>query len=208
MKREALFSISSAILTLALLPAVLQAQSNASAAGETSAEHAQSLRMVAAQTVFDKSLDGKGLQPGQEIQVTLVQKIKLNDGQELPKGTTLAGTVVSNGKASNGNTKLSVRFTEARVKGGKTIPVQAVVTGLYDGGSLNAQYGTNSWTPGQVNVEQSSAVSGLVLSSRVGTGDSGSFETKKDTVKIDRGHALFVAIAPGEGAGSGSANGK
>ena len=208
MKREALFCLTSAILSLALLPGVLQAQSNSSAAADTSAEHAQSLRMVPAQTVFDKSLDGKGLQTGQEIQVTLVQKIKLNDGQELPKGTTLAGTVVSNGKASNGSTKLSVRFTEARLKGGKALPIQAVVTGLYDGGSLNAQYGTNSWTPGQVNVEQNSAVSGLVLSSRVGAGESGSFETKKDAVKIDRGHALFLAIAPGEGAGSGTANGK
>lgn len=208
MKREAFFCISSAILSLALLPGSLQAQSNGAAAADSSAEHALSLRMVAAQTVFDKSMDGKALQPGQEIQVTLVQKIKLNGGQELPKGTTLAGTVVSNGKASNGNTKLSVRFTEARVKDGKAIPIQAVVTGLYDGGSLNAQYGTNSWTPGQVNVEQSSAVNGLVLSSRVGTEDSGSFETKKDAVKIDRGHALFLAIAPGEGAGSGTANGK
>ena len=208
MKREALFCLTSAILSLALLPGVLLAQSNSSAAADTSAEHAQSLRMVPAQTVFDKSLDGKGLQTGQEIQVTLVQKIKLNDGQELPKGTTLAGTVVSNGKASNGSTKLSVRFTEARLKGGKALPIQAVVTGLYDSGSLNAQYGTNSWTPGQVNVEQNSAVSGLVLSSRVGAGESGSFETKKDAVKIDRGHALFLAIAPGEGAGSGTANGK
>ena len=208
MKREALFCLSSAILSLALLPGVIQAQSNASASADSSAEHAMSLRMVPAQTVFDKSLDGKGLQAGQEIQVTLVQKIKLNDGQELPKGTTLAGTVVSNGKASNGNTKLSVRFTEARMKGGNTLPILAVVTGLYSGGSLNAQYGSNSWTPGQVNVEQSTAVSGLVLSSRVGTGDSGSFETKKDTVKIERGNALFLAIAPAEGAGSGTAAGK
>jgi len=207
MKRQTLLSISSAILSLAILPGIAQAQSSSSAAGGT-AERAISLRMVAAQTVIDKTIEGKSLQPGQEFQVTLVQKIKLNDGQELPKGSTLAGTVVSNGKDSSGNTKLGVRFTEARIKGGKTIPIQAVVTGLYSSGSLNAQYGTNSWTPGQVTVEQSNAANSLALSSRVGTGDSGVFETKKDSVKIDRGNALFLAIAPGEGAGAGTANGK
>ena len=207
MKNDVLLTFSSAIFSLALLPGALQAQTTAASANN-SAEHAISLRMVAAQTVFDKAIEGKSIQPGQEFQVTLVQKIKLNDGQELPKGSTLAGTVVSNGKGTGGSTKLNVRFTEARVKGGKTIPIQAVVTGLYNSGSLNAQYGTNSWTPGQVNVEQSNAAGGLVLNSRVGTGDSGSFETKKDSVKIDRGNALFLAIAPSDGAGSGTANGK
>ena len=116
MKSQTLLSISSTILSLAILPGIAQAQSSSSAAGG-SGERAISLRMVAAQTVIDKTIEGKSLQPGQEFQVTLVQKIKLNDGQELPKGSTLAGTVASNGKDSSGNTKLSVRFTEARVKG-------------------------------------------------------------------------------------------
>ena len=207
MKCEALLSLSSVILSLAVLPGAIQAQSAAAAAAGNSAERAISLRMVSVQTVVDKTLDGKALQPGAEFQVTLVQKVKLNDGQELPKGTTLAGTVVSNSK-ENDKTKLAVRFTEARLKGGKTIPISAIVTGLYNGGSLNAQYGSNSWAPGQVEVEQSNASGGLALTSRIGVDNSGSFQSKKDSVRIDRGNALFLAIAPAEASGSASATGK
>lgn len=202
MKSEALLSISAAILSLAVFPTAINAQSTPSA-DNNSAEHALSLRMVPAQTVFDKALEGKNAQAGQEFQVTLVQKVKLNDGQELPKGTVLAGTIVN-----YANAKLSVRITQAKLKDGKLIAIQAVITGLYDSGSLNAQYGTNSWTPGQVNVQQNSAVDGLRISSRVGTADSGTFEAKKENVKFDRGNALFLAIAPSEGSGTASATGK
>ena len=163
--------------------------------------------MVSAQTVFNKSLEGKNLKPGQEFEVSLVQKIKLNDGQELPKGTVLVGTIVTDDMQA-GNSKLTLRFVQARVKDGKTIPIQAVVTGLYDQGSLNAQYGNNGWAPGQVHVQQDKAAGGLALHSQVGSSESGTLESKKDNVKIDRGSSMFVAIALGDGSGAASNLGK
>jgi hypothetical protein len=205
MKREGTISLCTAILSVAFLSGALQsnAQSGVAGAGKNdSAEHSASLRMVAAQTVFNKSLEGKNVKAGQEFEVSLVQKVKLNDGQELPKGTVLVGTIVTSNMQSSGNSKLAVRFTQARQKDGKTIPIQAVLIGLYDQGSLNAEYGSNGWDPGQVNVQQDKAAGGLILRSQVGAGDSGTLESKKDNVKVDRGSALFLAIAPGEGSGS------
>lgn len=197
MKSNVMVSISAAIFSLTFFSGTFQvyAQNGTSGADNRSAERAISQRMVSAQTVVNKVLEGKKTKSGEGFEVELVQKVKLSDGQELPRGTTLAGTIVTDDMQA-GSSKLVVRFTEARVKGGKTIPVQAVVIGLYDQGSLNAQYGNTGWNPGQVDVEQNSAAGGLSLHSRAGSGDSGTFESKKDNVKLDRGSALFVAIAP------------
>jgi hypothetical protein len=100
---------------------------------------------------------------------------------------------------AKGSSELTLRFTQARLKDGKTVPVQAVITGAYSQDSLNARYGNSGWAPGQVSVEQNGTLGNLKLVSRVGAGDSGTFETKKDNVKLDRGSALSLAIAPGEG---------
>jgi hypothetical protein len=205
MKYEGTLSLCTAILSVAFLSSTIQsnAQSGAAGAGSnTSVEHSASLRMVSAQTVLNKSLEGKNVKAGQEIEVSLVQKVRLNDGQELPKGTVLVGTIVASDMQSKGNSKLGFRFAQARTKEGKTIPIQAVIIGLYDQGSLNAQYGNNGWEPGQVNIQQEKAAGGLTLRSQVGAADSGTLESKKDDVKIDRGSALFLAIAPAEGSGA------
>ena len=207
MKCEGTISLYTAILSVAFLSGTIQsnAQSAAAGADNASADHSKSLHMVSAQAVFNKSLEGKNVKAGQEFEVNLVQNVKLSDGQELQKGTVLVGTILSADMQASGNSKLCVRFAQARVKDGKTIPIQAVLTGLYDQDSLNAQYGNNGWVPGQVNVQQDKAAGGLTLRSRVGAGDSGTLESKKNNVKIDRGSALFLGIAPGEV--SGTANG-
>jgi hypothetical protein len=193
-----MLSVSAAILSLILVSGTTKAvaQSATSGAEGSSEEHALSQRMVPAQAVLDKSLEGKKTKAGEEFLVTLTNKVKLSDGQMLPGGSILAGTIVTDDMQASGNSKLTVHFTEVRVKGGKAVPVQAVVIGYYDQGSLNAQYGNTGWAPGQVDVKQGSAPGGLTMHSRVGSADSGTFESKKDNVKLDRGNALFVAIAP------------
>jgi hypothetical protein len=198
MKSEGTISLFTVILSAAFLSSTIQSNAQSAAAGaNASQEHSTSLRMVSASAVFNKGLEGKDVKPGQEFEVSLTQKVKLNDGQELPKGTVLVGTIVAD-EIQGGNSKLSFRFVHARAKDGKSIPIQAVATGLYPQGSLNAEYGNNGWTPGQVSVQQDKAAGGLTLHSQVGSNDSGTFESKKDNVKIDRGSALFLGIAPGE----------
>jgi hypothetical protein len=200
MKCEGTISLCTVILSAAFLSNAIQSNAQSGTAiaeANVSVEHSTSMRMVSAPTVFSKTLDAKDAKPGQEFEVSLTQKVKLNDGQELPKGTVLVGTIVTN-ETQSGKSKLTFRFVQARAKDGKTIPIQAVATGLYDQGSLNAQYGNNGWTPGQVNVQQDKAAGGLTLHSQVGSSESATLESKKDNVKIDRGSALFLALAPGE----------
>lgn len=194
MRSSMLVSITAAFVFLSFLPSVNQARAQ-SGADNNAAGQAVSQKMVSVQTVVNKSLESKKAKTGDAFEVEIVQKAKLSDGQELPRGATLAGTIVSD-DVQSGKSTLTLRFTEARLKGGKTIPVQAVITGLYDSGSLNAQYGNTGWTPGQVDVQQNAAPNGLTLHSHAGNDDSGTFESKKDNVKLDRGSALFLGVAP------------
>jgi hypothetical protein len=199
MKSQAIISMSAAVLSIALSSGTMQARAAQSESGNTPAEKALAMRMVPAQVTVTKTLDAKKAQAGQQFEVEITSKVKLQSGQELPKGSVLIGTIVTDELNAKGSSKLTLRFTQARLKDGKTVPVQAVITGAYSQDSLNARYGNSGWAPGQVSVEQNGTLGNLKLVSRVGAGDSGTFETKKDNVKLDRGSALSLAIAPGEG---------
>ena len=201
MKREAMISLSAAVFSLALLPSAAQARAKNDSSDVNSispAERSVAQRMVPAQASFTKTLDAKKAQQGQQFEVALDQNVKLKNGSELPRGTILDGTIVTDQMQSNGNSKLVLRFTQAHLKDGKTIPVQAAITGVYSQGSVDAQYGSN-WTPSQVVIEQEGAVGSFDLSSHIGATNSGTFESaKKGDVKFSRGSALSLAIAPAE----------
>jgi hypothetical protein len=201
MKSQAMITMSAAVLSFAFFSGTVQARA-AQADSTSSPDHALAMRMVPAQVELVKTIDAKKAQAGQQFEVQLTSKVKLQSGPELPKGTVLVGTIVTNDLNSNGTSKLVLRITQARLKDGKTIPVQAIITGAYSQDSLNARYGNSGWAPGQVNVQQNGTLGSLNLSSQVGSGDSGTFQTKKDNVKLDRGSALSLAIAPGEGSTS------
>lgn len=201
MKSQAMITMSAAVLSFALFSGTVQTRA-AQTDSNSSPDHALAMRMVPAQVEVIKTIDAKKAQAGQEFELQLTSKVKLQSGQELPKGSVLVGTIITSELNSNGNSKLVLRIKQARLKDGKTIPVQAVITGAYSQDSLNARYGNSGWAPGQVNVQQNGTLGSLNLSSQVGSGDSGTFQTKKDNVKLDRGSALSLAIAPGEGSTS------
>ena len=201
MKREATISLSAAVLSLAFLSGSAQAQGNNSS--NLASEQAEAQQMVPAQATFDKSFDAKKAQQGQQFEVTLNQNVKLKDGEELPHGTVLEGKVVTDNVQSSSGSKLVLRFAQAHLKDGKTIPIRATITGVYSQGSLDAEYGSD-WTPTQIDIEQEGAMHGVDLHSRIGAENSGTFEAKnKGDVKFDRGSALSLAIAPGQSSSSG-----
>lgn len=204
MKREATISLSAAVLSLVLLPNFAQANTsnNSSNSGNsnTAAERSEALRMVPARAVLNKTIDARKVQQGQQFQATLDDKVKLKDGQELPRGAILYGTVVVDQMHSNGNSKLTLRFTNARLKGGETIPIQATITGVFPAGSSNDAY-DGFWTPNTLNIDQLGAVSGVDLHSRIDGKSSGTFiASKKDDVKLTEGSQLYLAIAAQQGA--------
>lgn len=200
MKREAMISLSAAVLYLGFFSITAQANplDTSSGAMNISAQKAAAQRMVPAEAELKNTLDAKKSQVGEKFEAVLNGKVKLKDGQELPHGTVLVGQVISDQAHPAGGSKLTLRFTQARLKDGKAIPIHAMITGVYSQSDPQSQYGSG-WTPNQLQIEQLSAIrSGVDLHSSVGGANSGMFETaKQDDVKLNRGSALSLAIAPG-----------
>lgn len=202
MKREAMLSLSAAVLCLGLAPIAAQARpldtSSNSMNTKISAQKAAAQRMVPAQAVLKNTIDAKSARDGQQFQATLNDKVTLKNGQELPRGTVLVGKIVADQAHPNGNSKLTLRFTQARLKGGKMIPIKAMITGAYSQSDPAAQYGSG-WNPSELQIEQVGAMHhGINLHSSVAAGNSGMFvAAKEDDVKLDRGSDFSLAIAPG-----------
>ena len=208
MKREAMFSLSAAVLSLAFFAAtaIAETHNNASntANSGSSAQLTIAQHMVPAQAELKETLDARKIHAGQQFEAVLDHKVTLKDGQELPAGTVLVGKVVTDAMHSGGNSKLALRITQAKLKDGKAIPIHAMIAGIYSQGSPDAEYGAY-WSPSELNVEQLNATGGLDLHSSVDGNASGTFESKKkDDVKLNRGVELSLAIAPGKGMGAGS----
>jgi hypothetical protein len=213
MKREAVISLSVAALSLAFLPNAVQARtaksSPASQSANTAAESSEAVRMVPAQAVLDKTLDARKIRSGQKFQATLSDKVKLKDGTELPRGTVLVGTVAADDMHTSGNSRLALRFTVARLKDGKTVPILATIVGIFPSGSPNDE-DAGFWTPKTLKIDQLGAESGVDMHSRIDGNNSAVFvAAKKDDVKLSGGSEIALAIGahPGSRQGMNSSKG-
>lgn len=215
MKREAVVSLSAiAALSLALfLPKNVQAlKANNSTASQNAAStmgQTEANRMVPAEAILAKTIDSRKAQAGQQFSATLSDKVQLKNGPELPRGTELIGTVATDDMHASGTSRLALRFTQAQLKDGKTIPIKATIVSLYnaDGGD---SYDPNFWTPDVLRIDQERALSGVELHSRIADRNSGVFVSTKDEVRLPRGYGIALAIAArpaSQGNGNGSIGG-
>jgi hypothetical protein len=202
MKREAVVSLSVAVLSLGLMM-TKDAQAKhpknqpaipASAGGATAVQ-GDAARMVTAQAGVTKLIDARKLQSGQQIQVVLNDKVQLKNGPELPRGTVLVGTAVAGDAQTGGNSKLTVRFTQAQLKDGKSIPIKATIVGIFPANSMERN-DRDIWNSKSQKVDQANTVPGLALHSNIPDSDSGVFvSTKGDAVKLMPGNWIALAIA-------------
>lgn len=215
MKSEARISLSIAACSLAfLLTGSVQALASTnptnSAGTRAKAGAGEATQMVRAEAVLLKSLDARDAQPGQQFRALLSDKVKLKDGTELPRGAELIGTVSRDNTHSNGASSLALRFTQADLKNGKTVPIKATIVSVYNTDSSEAA-DPNDWTPGVLQMVQENAISGVDLHSKIADANSGVFIAKgKDDVKLPQGFGIALAIAGRPGAmqsGSGSKGG-
>lgn len=219
MNSEWMKSITMAAVSVALLaPGVARAQDPAAAqtsqSGVRSAQTTpnmgsvsgrnEGMKMVPARAALTEKLDANKLKEGEQFKVKLADTVHLKNGPELPHGTVLYG-VISTDTMHPGNAKLALRFTEARLKDGKLVPIKATIVGLarpepengegYD--IVAGDQEPNSWTPQMLQVDQVNTISGIDLHSRIAGNNSGVFiAAKKDDVKLAMGSELLLAIAP------------
>jgi hypothetical protein len=138
------------------------------------------------------------LQTGAQFRARLDGTVHLKDGTELPHGTTLIGVITSDSVQAAGGSKLTLRFTQAELKSGKTIPITATIMAIAQPGENETGVGDAGplpWTPNMLQMDQEDAISGANLRSQIGSENSAVLTAaKKDDVKLQEGTHLSLAI--------------
>jgi hypothetical protein len=153
------------------------------------------------------ALDAKKLTSGATIQTRLTHAIHFADGTKLPAGTVLNATVAEDDMQVDGKVKLALRFTEARTKDGKTVPIKAtilaVATQPIPVANNPDSVETVLPTPDNLNnqpdsVDATGVASGVDLHSKASSQNSGVFATTtKDDIKLPNGTKMELALTSG-----------
>jgi hypothetical protein len=158
-------------------------------------------QMVPAQAVLVKDVDSRTAQPGQQFQVTLSSTVQLKNGPELPRGTMLVGTIATDNAHASGSSTLALRFTQANLKDGKSIPIVATIVGIappstYEGGiNVGDVTPPDPWDGKTLQSDVIGAEAGVDLHSRIAGDNSGVFvATKKSDVKLAASSQFALAI--------------
>jgi hypothetical protein len=178
---------------------------NATTQDSTQADQHEATLMKPASALLAENLDAVKNQPGSTVSAKLQGKVNLSDGTELPKGTILLGKITTDDMQQQGTKKLALRFDQARLKDGTTIPIRATIVGFYaaSGGEIDAAP-ANDWTASTLEFDQEGVASGVDLHSKIASQNSGVFvSTKKDDVKLQQGSEIQFAIARANGGQNG-----
>jgi hypothetical protein len=170
----------------------------------------QSGELVGATVRLQQKLDARRAHEGQVVRARLDDSVKA-DGVRLAKGTELTGKVDRvQASTGGGPSMLSVVFSQARMKDGRSIPVKVTVIGVYpaDEAAL-AVDGAATMPPPPRHVSSGTRIDqqpGLVgrvsLHSAVQSPDSATFRDDRGNLKLGAGTFLQVGIAPANGASS------
>lgn len=198
----AALSLVYVIPQLALAKTPGQSMATQDTAQQIAGKH-EARMMVPTQAALIRAIDARKAMLGDTVRAKLSMKARLKNGTELPSGTILIGTVTADDLNMAGKAKLTLRFTDAKLKNGKVIPIKATIVGLFppsgaDGFDNTGAPGdqiANTWNDQTLQVDELEAVSGVDLHSRVASKNSGTLvSTRKKDIKLPAGSELALAI--------------
>jgi hypothetical protein len=207
MNKFAIMTVSTVFACSTLLPGAAWGRNAAANGSGDDSTQASSVaaQFVPAQAVLEKDLDARKTQAGQQFRATLTSATRLKNGMELPRGTELVGTVATDNTDSNGGSTLALQFTQAQLKGGKTIPIEATIVGVAPPADSTSWDGTagqappDPWNGSALQVDQIGVLHHVDLHSRIAGENSGVFVSKKkEDMKFAAKSQIALAIgAPG-----------
>jgi len=185
-----------AVVSALSMPALAQGASDPGSTDSTGASEAA--QMVAATAILPHTLDSGKDHLDSDIRAELNRKITLSNGTVLPAHTVLVGKISRDGMGAAGTSEFALRFDQAQLKDGKTVPIKATIVGIRRPNPDSGDDATsNNWTSQTLTVEELDVVSGVDLHSEIAGNDSAVFvSTKKHDVKVPAGSDLKLAIGP------------
>jgi hypothetical protein len=110
----------------------------------------------------------------------------------------LTGKITRDDMHAAGTSELALRFDQAQLKSGKTVPIKATIVDIKASSfDVDDAAASNDWTDKTLTVEQLNVVSGVDLHSEIADNNSAVFvSTKKHDVKVPAGSELKLAIGP------------
>ena len=194
-KTLALTAIISALSMPVLAQSASTPNSQSVQASADSAGANEAAQMVAAIATLPRALDADKDHLDSPIEAELDHKVTLSDGTVLPSHTVLNGRITRDDMQAAGTSEFAVRFNQAQLKDGKTVPIKATIVDIRHPDPDTTP--SNDWTSQTLTVEQLNVVSGVDLHSEIASNDSAVFvSTKKHDVKLPAGIELKLAIGP------------
>jgi len=176
------------------------ASSNATPVAQLADASETAQRMVPAEVKLTGAIDALKSQSGTAFQARLDGTVQLKNGTELPNGTTLLGQVTTDQIKSTGTSRLSLQFTQAKLKDGKTIPIEATIVGISgpvesEDGSANFD-GPIRWNGKTLKYDYIGVMSHVDLHSTIGGANSGTLvASDKSDMRLRSGSRLSLALA-------------
>ena len=172
-------------------------------ATDSSQATSEAAQMVPAQAQLAQTLATKNLQSGEQFKAVLKGKVQLKNGVELPRGTTLIGTVSSEPAPQGAKSELALRFTQADLKNGKMVPIEATIVGVTPPVTENTAPAEmlynpppDAWDGQTVSFDVNDALSGIDLHSRIAGQNSGNFVSTRSNLKLGARTQIALAIGP------------
>jgi hypothetical protein len=208
-----LTAVAAALIALPTLSSAraqnMQPMENSEANASQMSAQQMASRMVLADADLSSYLDAGKLAPGDTIWATLDHKVRLQDGTVLPAGARFQGSIVTDPRQEDGAASLAVRFTQAVMKDGRTIPIKATIVGThqsaygipFDTDGNSPETTTYNWTANLLGIEQVGVVPHVNLYSNIASPNSGVFvATGGHNLRITPDIEVELAIAPLNGA--------
>jgi hypothetical protein len=197
-KTLALAAVISALSMPVLAQSASGPDSQSTLVSASSAGASEAAQMVPAIAQLPHTLDADKDHLDSTFQVELSHRITLSNGTVLPSHTVLIGKVTRDNMQPSGKSEFALRFNQAQLKDGKTVPIKATILDIARPSSDSEEFiASNDWTSQTLSVEQLDVVSGVDLHSEIADNDSAVFvSTKKHDVKLPAGSELKLAIGP------------
>ncbi|MGB6868313.1 MAG: hypothetical protein WBD93_01785 [Acidobacteriaceae bacterium] len=171
-------------------------------------EQQQSWNLVGVDAQLQQGLNTKNARRGQTIEARLYRSVETANGTRLHRGTALLGKIERVQASTNhGPAVLSVVFTKAQLRNGRTIPVKVTIIGAYPADeALLIIEGDRTIPPAPRHIgdkasfdQEPGSLHRVSLHSAVQNSDSATFREKRGNLKLYDGTFLQIGIASSQG---------